>query len=155
MPHPRNHLSHTDIRRLKLVQTQGDEGGSGVEAPHNTRADLGHALLGQVVDDDVLEAEVGVDDDEGAEDGVHDRVERPGGEGGHGQGHQAEADGALKGPVVGAVGGRSRGDADGLVNCWSGDSRVSSFCWVVSGIRLEGWVGRTSAFDLFCETVSF
>lgn len=53
---------------------------------------LGHATGGEVVDDGGLEADVRVQDQTGAEDGVHDGVEGTGCEGGDAQGNEADGD---------------------------------------------------------------
>lgn len=58
-----------------------------------------------------------VQEDGGAQDGVGGGVERAGGEGSNGEGHETGGEEALKGPVVGAVGGAGVGNGDGVVDC--------------------------------------
>ena len=102
---------------------------------------LGHATGGEVVDDGGLEADVRVQDQTGAEDGVHDGVEGTGCEGGDAQGNEADGDQTillygqyfllyftsfsnatrgvnvpLKSPVVAAFGGVRLGDGSGVVH---------------------------------------
>ena len=72
--------------------------------------------LGNVVDDDGLEANVRVEENGRAQDGVHGRVERAGGEGSDGEGDERSGEEALKSPVVGAVGGVGGRDGSGFVN---------------------------------------
>lgn len=82
LPHPLDCLRNTDIIRLELVQTNADRQRCEVEKPHEGLVKTGEAVLGDVVDDDGLETDVGVKEDGAAEDGVHGRVERAGSEGG-------------------------------------------------------------------------
>lgn len=121
MPQLADQLGNTDIVRLKLVQAQADKGSNGVEAPGEALAGLWETLLGDVVGDEDLEAEVGVDEEEAAQDGIGGRVEGAGGEGSDGQGHDAGGDKALKGPVVRAVAGVGRGDGCGIVDTTDDD----------------------------------
>lgn len=58
-----------------------------------------------------------VQEDGGAQDGVGGGVERAGGEGSNGERHEAGGEEALKGPVVGAVGGAWRGNGGRVVDC--------------------------------------
>lgn len=116
MPQLADELGDADIVGLKLVQAQADEGRDSVEAPGESLAGGGEALLGDVVGDEDLEAEVGVDEQEGAQDGVGGGVERAGGEGSDGQGHDAGGDEALKAPVIGAVAGIRCGDGGSVVD---------------------------------------
>ena len=52
---------------------------------------------------DVLEADVRVQDQQGAQDGVGDGVQRAGSKGSNGEGHEASSDDPLEAPVVAAV----------------------------------------------------
>lgn len=116
-PDPPDTLGQADVVGLKLVQAHTDDGGGDVEQPHGGLAGLGHAALGQVVGDDVLEAEVRMQQQRAAQDGVHDGVVGAGGEGRDSQRHQAGGQDALKGPVVVAV-ARGRGrDGGRVVDC--------------------------------------
>lgn len=112
LPDALDGLGKTDIGGLELVKGKADEDGSGVKAPGEELASSGDALLGNVVDNDVAEAGVGVDEDGGGEDGVHGGVERASGEGSDGQGNKTGGDDTVEGPVVGTMGrrgGRNRG----------------------------------------------
>lgn len=116
LPDALDGLSKTDIGGLELVKGKANEDGSGVKAPGKDLAGLGDALRGNVVDNDVAEASVGVDKDGGGEDGVHGGVERAGGEGSDGQGNETGGDDTVEGPVVGAMRRRGRGNLDGVVH---------------------------------------
>lgn len=59
----------------------------------------------------LLESNMGVSDQEGAEDGVHDRVEGASGEGSDGEGDQTDADGAGSKLAI----SESRGDCSCIV----------------------------------------
>lgn len=65
----------------------------------------GVLALGDVVDNARLEAEVRVDEETGAKNGVEGRVQGTSGEGGDGQGGNTSGEEALKSPVVRTVGG--------------------------------------------------
>ena len=116
LPDALDGLGKTDIGGLELVKGKANEDGGGVEAPGEELAGGGNALLGDVVDNDVAEAGVGVNKDGGGEDGVHGRVERAGGEGSDGQGDKAGGDDTVEGPVVGAMRRRGGGNLDGVVD---------------------------------------
>ena len=51
MPQPGNCLSNTNIVCLKRVECKTQSDGSGAESPHGGCADLGNAVLGEVVND--------------------------------------------------------------------------------------------------------
>lgn len=91
-PELANSLCNTNIVCLKRVQRNAEKDGSAAERPHGYVADHGHALLGEVVDHARLEADVRVDDEQGAEDRVGDRVQRAGGEGGDCEGDETGGD---------------------------------------------------------------
>src|SRR5690242_17181639 len=91
-PEPPDSLGNTDIVGLERVQRNAHKHCSGTQSPVGGGAGLGHAVLGEVVDDARLEADVRVDDQEGAEDGVGDGVQRAGGEGGDCEGNEAGGD---------------------------------------------------------------
>lgn len=116
LPDALDGLGKTDIGGLELVKGKANEDGSGVETPGEELAGGGNALLGDVVDNDVAEAGVGVDEDGGGEDGVHCRVERAGGKRSDGQRNKTGGDDTVEGPVVGAMGRRGRGNVDGVVH---------------------------------------
>lgn len=65
----------------------------------------GVLALGDVVDNARLEAEVGVDEETGAENGVEGRVQGTSSEGSDSQGGDTSSEEALEGPVVRTVGG--------------------------------------------------
>lgn len=116
LPDALDGLGKTDIGGLELVKGKANEDGSGVEAPGEELAGGGNALLGDVVDNNVAEAGVGVDEDGGGEDGVHGRVERAGGKRSDGQGNKTGGDDTVEGPVVGAMGRRGGRNVDGVVH---------------------------------------
>lgn len=115
-PNALDGLGDADIGSLELVEGQADDSGGGVEAPNKGHASLGRPLFGDVIDDDVLEAGVGVDEDGGAEDGVERRVQRASREGGDGERDQRGGDQTVKGPVVGAVRRRRGRYGGGIVD---------------------------------------
>lgn len=117
LPDLLNSLGNTNIVGLKLIQSHADGDGRQVQAPPEDLSQAGVAGLGDVVDDDGLEANMRVQQDGGAQDGVGGGVERAGGEGSNGEGHEAGGEEALKGPVVGAVRGVGVGNGDGVVDC--------------------------------------
>lgn len=116
LPYTLNGLSDTDIVRLELVQTQADGEGGGVQAPPEQLAQAGVRAVGNVVDDDLLEAHVGVQQDAAAEDGVHGGVQGAGSEGSDGERDETEGKAALEDPVVGALGGVGLGNGGGIVD---------------------------------------
>lgn len=71
---------------------------------------------GDVVDNNLLEAHVGVEEENAAEDGVESRVERASGEGSDGQGDEAGGEETLECPVVGSVGGVGIGNGSRVVD---------------------------------------
>lgn len=103
LPHPLDRLRDANVVGLKLVQADADLDGGDVERPPEHLAELRPALLGDVVDDDLLEAHVGVQQEGAAEDGVGGGVQGAGGEGGDGEGDDARGEEALRCPVVGAL----------------------------------------------------
>lgn len=120
LPHPLDGLRNTNVVGLKLVQANADGQRGEVEPPPEEPTEVGPGLLRNVVDDDLLEAHVGVQQDGAAEDGVEGGVERAGGEGGDGEGDEAGGEQALGGPVVGALGGVGRRDGGRVVDCEEG-----------------------------------
>lgn len=100
LPHSLDRLSDTNIIGLKLVQTNTDSDSSQVQPPPENLAQAGISLLGDVVDDDLLEAHVGVEEHGGAEDGIHGGVEGARGKGDDGDGDEAGGEEAFEGPVV-------------------------------------------------------
>ena len=78
--------------------------------------EAGVRALGNVVDDDGLEANVGVQEQSRAQDGVEGGVERAGSEGSDGERDERGSEKALESPVVGAVGGVGVGDRSRVVD---------------------------------------
>lgn len=78
--------------------------------------EAGVRALGNVVDDDGLEANVGVQEHGRAQDGVEGGVQRAGSEGGDGERDERGGEEALKSPVVGAMGGVGVGDRRRVVD---------------------------------------
>lgn len=94
--------------------------------------------------DCLLESDVGVGNQECAEDSVHDGVERTGGERSDGQGDETDADGSkfviskadilpsdcqvqdepLESPVVATLAGVRLGDLDRVIHCCSNQYRM-------------------------------
>ena len=91
-PEPADSLGNTDIICLKRVQRNAHEDGCCTQRPHSRGTDTGHAVLGEVVDDARLEADVRVDDEQSAEDRVGNGVQGTSGEGGECEGNQAGGD---------------------------------------------------------------
>lgn len=100
LPEPPDSLGNSNVVGLKLVQSHADSDGRKIQAPPEDLSQARVALLGDVVDDDGLEAEVRVQQEGGAQDGVGGGVERAGGEGRNGERHEAGGEEALEGPVV-------------------------------------------------------
>ncbi|KAL3958645.1 hypothetical protein ACCO45_006807 [Purpureocillium lilacinum] len=90
-PNPSDGLRDAHVVGLKLVQADADGDGRGVEQPPEALAEAGVSLLGDIVDENLLEAEVRVQQHGAAEDGVHGGVEGAGGEGSDGQGTRPAA----------------------------------------------------------------
>jgi hypothetical protein len=89
LPHS---LSNTNIVGLKRVQRNAQQDGCCTERPVGSGANLGHSVLGEVVDDARLETDVRVDNEQGAEDRVGDGVKRAGGERCNCEGDQTSGD---------------------------------------------------------------
>lgn len=100
LPHPLDGLCDTNIVCLELVQTDGGGNSESTQQPVQERLGLGDAALGEVVDDRGMETNVGVEDQQGTEDGIHDRVQGAGSEGSDGQRDQSDRDESLECPVV-------------------------------------------------------
>lgn len=113
-PNPLDSLSQADVRSLELVQSQPNHYGCRIQAPGEDFARAGCSLLGDIIDDDVLEAGVRVDEDCGAEDGVQGRVERASRERSDGERDERGSNQAIECPVVRTV-GRRRGRYGGRV----------------------------------------
>jgi hypothetical protein len=111
LPHTLDGLRHTNVIRLELVET--DSGGESecTQKPVQERTELGDTTLGEVVNDggpveyeyliqeqrtalteDVLETDVGVNNQERAENGIHDRVQGAGSERSDSKGDQTNRD---------------------------------------------------------------
>lgn len=100
LPDSLDSLSDADVIGLKLVQADANSDSRQVQTPPE---ELSQARVGSrrdVVNDDGLEADVGVQQDGRAQDGVGGGVERTGGKGRNGERHEAGGEEALKGPVV-------------------------------------------------------
>lgn len=100
LPESLDSLSDAHVIGLKLVQANADSDGRKVQAPPEVLSHVGVGSLGDVVNEDGLEADVGVQEDGRAQDGVGGGVERTGGKGRNGERHEAGSEEALKGPVV-------------------------------------------------------
>jgi hypothetical protein len=100
LPKSLDSLSDTDVIGLKLVQANADGDSRQVQTPPEELSQAGVGSLGNVVDDYGLEADVRVQEDGRAQDGVGGGVERTGGKGRNGERHEAGGEEALKGPVV-------------------------------------------------------
>ena len=116
LPDALHSLGEADIVGLELVQANADDKGGCVETPLEKLACLGIFAVGNVVDDDGLETHVAVDEDGGAQQGIHAGVQRPGSERSNRQGHQAGRKQALEGPVVRAMGRARVGYRGGIVH---------------------------------------
>lgn len=84
LPNSLDSLSHTNVIRLKFIQAHTNQQGSSIQAPPESLAKLGPSLLGNIINDNLLEAHVGVEEDGTADDGIHGGVDGTGGEGGDG-----------------------------------------------------------------------
>lgn len=100
LPDSLDSLSDADVIGLKLVQANANSDGRQVQTPPEELSQAGIGSRGDVVNDDGLEADVGVQQDGRAQDGVGGGVERTGGKGRNGERHEAGGEEALKGPVV-------------------------------------------------------
>lgn len=89
LPHS---LSDTNVVGLERVQRNAQQDGRCTERPVGGGANLGHSALGEVVDDARLEADVRVDNEQGAEDRVGDGVQRAGSERRNCEGDQTGGD---------------------------------------------------------------
>lgn len=115
-PNPLDRLRQANVVRLEFVQTHTDERRRGAKSPVERAPRLGVFRRRDIVGDDVLEAQVRVDEERAAEDGVEGRVEGTGREGGESEGHEAQGEGTVKSPVVGAVGGVTFLLDDGVID---------------------------------------
>jgi len=100
LPESLDSLSDADVIGLKLVQANTNSDSRKVQTPPEELSQAGVGSRGDVVNDDGLEADVGVQEDGRAQDGVGGGVERTGGKGRNGERHEAGGEEALKGPVV-------------------------------------------------------
>lgn len=85
LPNPLDGLCDANIVCLEFVQTDSYKDGGSVQAPHEQLAGLGVSAVGNVVDEDALEAGVGMNNEGGAKRGVENGVDGAGDEGGEGQ----------------------------------------------------------------------
>lgn len=115
-PNPLDRLRQANVIRLELVQPHTDKRRRGAESPVESALRLGVLARGDVVGDDVLEAHVRVEEERAAEDGVEARVEGAGGKRSESEGHEAQGEGAVESPVVGAVGGIALLLDDGIID---------------------------------------
>lgn len=141
LPHALDSLGDADVIRLELVQANAYDDGGGIQPPPEQPAQTGVSPLGDVVDDDGLEANVGVDEDGRAQDRVHGGVERARRKGGNGQRHQARGQEALKRPVVRAVGGRGGRNGSRVVD-WKVLADVENGA---STCAERGWVSNSGS----------
>lgn len=116
-PNSLDKLSNTNIVCLELVDTNTDGQGRNVEAPPEELVKTGMCSLGDIVDDGLLDTQVGVDEEETGEDGIGGGVEGAGSEGSDGDGDEAGGEESLEGPVVGAVGGAGLRNRSWVVDC--------------------------------------
>lgn len=100
LPDSLDSLSDANVIGLKLVQANANSDSRQVQAPPEELSQTWVGSLGNVVNDDGLEADVGVQEDGGAQNGVGGGVERAGGKGRDGERHEAGGEETLKGPVV-------------------------------------------------------
>ena len=105
IPDTLNSLGKANIIGLELVQADPDKHGGAVEGPPEELADGGEAFYGNIVDNDGLEADVGVDEDGAAENSIQNGVDTARGERRNGQGHETGGEEPLKRPVVRAMAG--------------------------------------------------
>lgn len=117
LPYPLDGLRDTNVVGLELVQANADRQRRRVQRPPRELAELSVRPVGNVVGDDGLEAQVGVDEDRGTQDGVHGGVDGAGREGSEGERDEAGSEEAVEGPVVGAVGRVRLGDRSRVVDC--------------------------------------
>lgn len=96
-------LSETDIVGLEFIKSNTDRHSGSLQQPLESLSRLWYAVFWKVIGDAGLEADVGVDEDGGAEDGIHGWVQGAGDERSDCEWDEADRDGALEGPVVGAV----------------------------------------------------
>jgi len=153
LPDALDSLSKADVVGLVLVEGKADNDSSGVQTPAEGLACPRHSVLGNVVNNDVLEAGVGVDEEGGAEGSVEDGVDGASGERREGNGDQGSGNETVKGPVVGAVAGIGWGDGGGVVDYLkvrgneSDEGSPPRASWVVE-------CAHTCALNLFCEKES-
>lgn len=149
-PDPLNRLGNTNIVRLKLVKSHADQHRRALQQPPEKHSRLRQALAGDVVNDHGLEADVGVDEESGTEEGVGGRVEGAGDEWRDCERDEAHGDQALEGPVVGAV-RRICGWDNGGVVCYARSVRLAS---TARCGRFEEQGCHTSSLDDLCESIS-
>lgn len=105
-PDPLRGLDESHIRRLELVDSYTGQDGSRVQQPYADLPQDGVTPCGNVVDDDRLDTQVGVNEESCTEDTVQERVEGARGKGHKGEGNKGSRQSALERPVVVAVGWR-------------------------------------------------
>lgn len=96
-------LRQTNIIGLKLVQSNPYHYSRCPQTPVEQLSRLWYSLWGKVIDDASLEADVGMNENRAAEDGIGHWVQGSGCEWCYGERDQSSGQDTLEGPVVGAV----------------------------------------------------
>lgn len=116
LPDALDSLSEADVVGLVLVEGKADNDSGSVQTPDRDLACPRHSVLGNVINNDVLEAGVGVNEEGGAEGGVEDGVEGASGERSEGNGNQGSGNETVEGPVVRTVARIGWGNGGGVVD---------------------------------------
>lgn len=114
-PDSLDRLCYANIVGLELVQTDGDTERRCPEKPLEEGFDGRDTVTREVIDDTSLEADVRMNNQSAAKDGVHNRVKRASSKRGDGQRNEGSGNDALKSPVIAAVARGGRGDGSGIV----------------------------------------
>lgn len=128
-PNPPNTLRQPNIIRLKLIQSNTNHDRGKLQSPIKQLSDIRHPLYGDVIGDEGVETNVGVDQEGAAKQSIRQWVKGTGCEGRDCERDEAYGDGALEGPVVGAV--RRVGSWDW---CWIVCYGIMSFYLCLSNI---------------------
>lgn len=105
-PNPLDGLGNTNVVGLKLVEAVGDEKSESSQNPGQKCTHTGNAPGREVVNDASIEANVGVNDEQTAENRVGNGIQRASSEGSDAERDESSRDESLKSPVIAAVGGR-------------------------------------------------
>lgn len=133
-------MREPNIIRLKLVKSNADKHRRKLQAPHEELPDAGHPLVRDIVNDECLEADVGVDEDARDEYRVQEWIVYAGNERREGQRDETGGQKALEGPVVAAVRWRRRWNWGWVIDFNTVSGRV-----LFIALRL-----RTGAFNRLC-----